>query len=131
MHYCDSCPDCNCGFLCPAYCEECGCDCDKPPVSAALAATRGDEWKDSTSTERQPLSSIQWHSDLSFAAKQRVRRSYPTYTYTPSALPRVRRTYCRPRVRLPSVLHSQLPPHSTGLRPVLPTTVHTRPEGVK
>jgi hypothetical protein len=106
---------------------------NKPPApSVSLPKpARGDEREDSTSTERQPLSQFNRHSDLSFAAKQRVRRSYPTYTYTPSALPRVRRTYCRPRVRLRAVLHSPLPSHSAGLRPALRSTVHTRPEGVK
>lgn len=31
MHYCDYCPDCDCGLLCPAYCEECGCHDDDDP----------------------------------------------------------------------------------------------------
>lgn len=129
MHYCDTCSDCEC--TCVSYCEECGChDTNKPPALVSGFNTgelRGDEWRDSTPTEWQPLSLFN-HSDLSFAAKRRVRRSYPTCIYTPSALPRVRNTYYRPRVRSASVLHRHLPPHSRGLRPLLQTNVAEQPE---
>lgn len=128
MHYCDTCSDCEC--TCVAYCEECGChDVDKPPASVAYTPqpTRGDEREGSTSTERQ-LSGPLSRSDLSFAAKHRVRRSYPTCIYTPSALPRVRDTHCRPRVRLGTVLHSPLPPHSADLRSALPLNIQHCPE---
>ena len=136
MHYCDSCPDCDCGFLCPAYCEECGCDCDTPDIDKPPALVsgfntdelRGDEWRDSTSTEWQTLSLFN-HSDLSFAAKRRIRRSYPTCTLMHRhRWPGCTCTHYRPRVRSASVLRRRLPPHSRGLRPLLQTNVAEQPE---
>jgi len=106
-------------------------DTNKPPALISGFNTgelRGDEWKDSTSTEWQPLSLFN-HSDLSFAAKRRVRRSYPTCTLMHRhRWPGCTCTHYRPRVRSASVLRRRLPPHSRGLRPLLQTNVHDCPE---
>lgn len=118
---------CTCA---PAPSAPCAPGKSKPPrtyPAMRQEGYEGVEWKGSTSTGRQ-LSGPLSRPDLSFAAKHRVRKSYLTCIHTPSALPRVRDTYYRPRVRLASVLRRHLPPHSTGLRPVLLTNVHDCPE---
>jgi hypothetical protein len=84
MHYCDACSDCEC--TCVAYCEECGChDISKPPASVAYTPqpTRGDEQKDSTFTEWQPLSHFNSTRTHRLPLSNAFARGYPSvYVHT-------------------------------------------------
>lgn len=101
----------------------------KPPSGSAKLTQRGDERRGSTLTGRQLSGSLS-RPGLPFAAKRQVRGSYPaSMSSTVTVGPGGSHSYCRPEARSGSVLRRPLPPHSTGLRPVLSTKVADRPEG--